>query len=71
MQPLRITYNQACHLLGITRNTLRELPKKDPSFPKCYKFGSTRQAPVYYDYADLLAWHNAQKEKATSMGVQA
>nr|WP_272909691.1 transcriptional regulator [Acinetobacter nectaris] len=56
-------------MLGITRSTLRDLPKKDPSFPKCYKFGNTRQAPVYYDYADLLAWHNAQKEKAT--GVEA
>lgn len=61
MQPIRITYNQACELLSIKRDALRQLVQKDPAFPKPYKQGSTRQAPVYFDYADLVAWHNNQK----------
>lgn len=61
MQPIRITYNQACELLSIKRNALRLLVQKDPTFPKPYKQGSVRQAPVYFDYADLVAWHNQQK----------
>ncbi|WP_151778556.1 transcriptional regulator [Acinetobacter brisouii] len=61
MQKLRITYNQACELLSIKRDALRRLAKEDPAFPKPYKQGSTRQAPVYFDYADLVAWHNNQK----------
>lgn len=64
MQPLRVTYNQACELLSIKRNALGELIKKDKSFPAPYKYGTTRQAPVYFDYADLVAWHNNQKAKA-------
>lgn len=63
MQPIRVTYNQACELLSITRNTLRELTLKDQSFPKAYKAGSTRQAPVYFDYQDLVNWHNSQKDE--------
>lgn len=61
MQPIRVTYNQACELLSITRNTLRELTLKDHSFPKAYKAGATRQAPVYFDYQDLVNWHKSQK----------
>ncbi len=59
--PIRVTYNQACELLSITRDTLRNLTIKDPTFPKPYKYGRNRQSPVYFDYADLVAWHNAQK----------
>ena len=64
MQPLRVTYNQACDLLSITRDTLRNLPKKDPTFPKFYKGGTTRQAPVYFDYAELVQWHKDQQAKS-------
>ena len=44
MQPIRVTYNQACELLSIKRNALRELTLNDPTFPKAYKAGTTRQA---------------------------
>lgn len=64
LTPLRVTLNQACELLSIKRNALSELIKKDKSFPIPYKYGNTRQSPVYFDYADLVAWHNQQKAKA-------
>lgn len=67
MQPIRITYNQACELLSIKRNALRELTVKDPSFPKPYKQGTSRQAPLYFDYADLVAWHNNKKQSLAVM----
>ena len=62
MQPIRVTYNQACELLSIKRNALRELTLNDPEFPKPYKAGPTRQAPVYFDYAQLVEWHNKQMQ---------
>ncbi len=66
MQPIRVTYNQACELLSIKRNAIRELTLNDPDFPKPYKQGNTRQAPVYFDYQDLVEWHNSKKEAAAA-----
>lgn len=60
MQPIRVTYNQACELLSIKRYTLRELTINNPTFPKAYKAGTTRQIPVYFDYAQLIEWPNNQ-----------
>lgn len=62
MQPIRVTYNQACEMLSIKRNTLRELTLNDPTFPKGYKVGTARQAPVYFDYESLIQWHKSQLE---------
>lgn len=59
MQPIRVTYNQACELLSISQDTLRNLTLKDSTFPKPYKYGSNRQSPVY-----LEKWHDAQKANA-------
>ncbi|MHA3049901.1 helix-turn-helix transcriptional regulator [Acinetobacter sp. ANC 4639] len=67
MQPIRVTYNQACELLSIKRDALRLLIRKDPTFPRPYKYGSTQQAPVYFDYADLVTWHNQQKDMNSVM----
>lgn len=67
MPPIRVTYNQACALLSVHRDTLRNLIQKDKNFPKPYKYGTTRQAPVYFDYADLVAWHNQQKVSIATM----
>ncbi|ENV75679.1 helix-turn-helix transcriptional regulator [Acinetobacter ursingii] len=67
MQPIRITYNQACELLSISRDTLRNLTLKDSTFPKPYKYGSNRQSPVYFDYADLVEWHKQQKSQHSTM----
>ncbi|WP_180024067.1 transcriptional regulator [Acinetobacter sp. YH1901134] len=62
MQPIRVTYNQTCELLSIKRNALRELTLNDPTFPKPFKAGASRQAPVYFDYAQLIEWHNKQMQ---------
>lgn len=66
MQPLRVTYKQACELLAIKRDALRNLTLNDATFPKPYKYGKTQQAPVYFDYADLVEWHNSQKTNHVS-----
>lgn len=67
MQPIRVTYNQACELLSIKRDALRRLSQEDPTFPKSIKCGNNRQSPVYFDYADLIAWHNNQKANHSEM----
>ena len=64
MQPLRITRLQACELLSIKHDALRDLIRRDPTFPRPIKEGTHRQSAVYFDYADLLEWHNAQKANA-------
>jgi predicted DNA-binding transcriptional regulator AlpA len=66
VQPIRVTYNQACELLSVKRNAIRELTLNDPDFPKPYKHGTTRQASVYFDYQELVDWHNSKKEAATA-----
>ncbi len=71
MQPIRVTYNQACELLSIKRNALRELTINDPTFPKSYKAGTTRQAPVYFDYAQLIEWHNNQIKNQSNAELEA
>ncbi|MFP0264930.1 transcriptional regulator [Acinetobacter pittii] len=71
MQPIRVTYNQACELLSIKRNALRELTLNDPTFPKAYKAGTTRHAPVYFDYAQLIEWHNNQIKSQINAELEA
>lgn len=61
MQPLQIPYLKVCQMLGISRDTLRVLIRRDPTFPRPLKYCDTRQAPVYFDYAELIEWHNKRK----------
>ena len=61
-QPLRVSQKTTCQMLDLTPEGLRKLMAKDPTFPKPYKAGQTRQAPVYFDYAELVQWHNTQKQ---------
>ncbi len=63
MQPTHPTIDQAlipqpevCKAIGQTRSGLDKLRKKDPSFPKPIKFGSSRQAAAYYVIAELNTW---------------
>ncbi len=63
MHPAHPTIDQAlipqtevCKVIGQTRSGLDKLRKKDPSFPKPIKFGSSRQATAYYVIAGLNAW---------------
>lgn len=63
MHPTHPAINQAlipqpevCKAIGQTRSGLDKLRKKDPTFPKPIKFGSSRQAAAYYVIAELNAW---------------
>ena len=64
LTPIRVTQNQACELLGISRDNLMKLRKTDSTFPTPIKHGTTRQAAIYFDYADLMQWHKDQKHAA-------
>lgn len=62
INPIRIQFKTACELLDISRESLRHIVRTDESFPRPIKTGNTKQAPVYFDYADLVAWHQNQKQ---------
>lgn len=58
----RVTLNEACALLGVSRATVNRKLHNDPSFPRPIKDGVTRQAPVYFVLAELEAWIRAQMD---------
>lgn len=62
INPIRIQFKTACELLDISRESLRHIVRTDESFPRPIKTGNTKQAPVYFNYADLVAWHQNQKQ---------
>lgn len=64
--PLRIQFGTACQLLDVTRESLRHTIRKDPTFPKPMKMGTTKQAPVFFDYQEIVEWHNSKKEAAAA-----
>ncbi|MEG1297312.1 MAG: hypothetical protein RSD02_13195 [Niameybacter sp.] len=41
---------------------MRHIQRTDADFPKAIKIGTSKQAPVYFDYAELLEWHNNKKQ---------
>ena len=65
--PIRIQYRTTCQLLDVTRESLRHTIRKDPTFPKPIKMGTSKQSPVFFDYQELVEWHNSKKEAATEM----
>ena len=67
--PLRIQFGTVCQLLDVTRESLRHTIRKDPTFPTQLKMGTTKQAPVFFDYQELVDWHNSKKEAAAEMGA--
>jgi len=75
-QKIRVNYATAAQMLDLSREGLSKLRKKDPTFPTPIKEGTSKQAPVYFDYQQLLDWHNARcqahkiKAVANSEGVQ-
>jgi hypothetical protein len=62
IKPIRIQFKTACELLDISRETLRHIIRTDENFPKAIKQGNAMQSPVFFDYAELIEWHNRQKE---------
>ena len=61
IKPIRIQFKTACELLDISRETLRHIVRTDKTFPKAIKQGTAMQSPVFFDYAELMAWHQSQK----------
>lgn len=60
---LRLSMNNVCSLLDITREGLRKLMLSDPEFPRSMKGNhDSRQSRVYYDYQQVLTWYENQKE---------
>lgn len=59
--PLRLTKNEVCTLLGVSRDKLSRMEREDNSFPKSIKEGVTRQAAVYYDHQEILEWYENWK----------
>lgn len=64
--PIRIQFSTACKLLDVTRESLRHTIRRDPSFPRPIKQGTSKQAPVFFDYQELIDWHNSKKEAAAA-----
>lgn len=57
--PLRVSFNQACELLCLSRSGLRKLIERTPDFPKPIKSGVERQSLVFFDYQELVEWHKS------------
>ncbi|MQW92226.1 transcriptional regulator [Acinetobacter wanghuae] len=64
IKPIRIQFKTTCELLDISRETLRHIVRTDKTFPKAMKQGKAKQSPVYFDYVELMQWHESQKSSA-------
>lgn len=63
IQQLRLSMNNVCTLLDITREGLRKLALSDRAFPRGMKANhDSRQSRVYYDYQEVLNWYENQKK---------
>ena len=62
--------NQVCELLSLSREGVRKLQLKDPTFPKPIKLGDKEQSPVFFDVKELEAWLETKKEQRNT-GVSA
>lgn len=61
ISPLRIQFKTACQILDVSREKLRHLQRTDEAFPKAIKMGESKQSAVFFDYAELMVWHEKQK----------
>lgn len=67
IQPIRIQFKTVCQILDISRESLRHIVRTDNTFPRPIKTGDAKQASVYFDYAELMVWHNKQKKSLTEL----
>lgn len=67
ISPIRVQFKTACELLDVSRESLRHIIRTDATFPRPIKTGDTKQSPVYFDYADLMEWHNNKKQSLSIM----
>lgn len=69
IKPIRIQFKTTCELLDVSREALRHIVRTDANFPRPIKTGNTKQAPVYFDYAELLEWHKNKKQSLQILEV--
>ncbi len=62
IKPIRVQFKTACQILDVSRESLRHLVRTDKTFPRPIKTGEAKQSAVYFDYAELVEWHNNQKQ---------
>jgi len=67
IKPIRVQFKTACELLDVSRESLRHIVRTDASFPRPIKTGESKQASVYFDYAQLVEWHNKQMQSLAVM----
>lgn len=67
VSPIRVQFKTACELLDVSRESLRHIVRTDATFPRPLKEGKSKQSPVYFDYAELLEWHNSKKQSLATM----
>lgn len=67
INPIRIKFKTVCDLLDISRESLRHIVRNDASFPRPIKEGDAKQSPVYFDYAELIEWHNNKKKSLAEL----
>lgn len=48
-------------ILDMSKSGLEKLVASDPTFPRPIKMGTSRQAAVFFDQAEILAWIDAKK----------
>lgn len=65
--PIRVQFKTVCELLDISRESLRHKVRTDKTFPKPIKEGTSKQSPVFFGYAELVEWHNSQKQSLSTL----
>ena len=59
---IRIKQSTLCRMLDVTSQTIKDLLASDPEFPRPLKQGTARQSALYFDYEEILEWHENLKK---------
>ncbi|MFW1909277.1 helix-turn-helix transcriptional regulator [Acinetobacter ursingii] len=51
-----IKIKDVCRILKTSRNTLYNLQRRDPTFPKPIKMGDKKQARIFFRETELEVW---------------
>lgn len=62
-------FNEVCELLSLSRDGLRKVQLKDPTFPKPIKLGCSKQAPVFFDVKEIEQWIELKKSERNGVAV--
>ena len=59
---IRIKQSTLCRMLDVTSQTIKDLLASDPDFPRPIKQGIARQSALYFDYDEIIEWHENLKK---------